>query len=117
MDPVSKARLSDSTGLTPRQRSNANLKRYPKGTTGNPGGRRKKPFQEIIDKFMDKKANRDEIGAVIMDVIRSRRMASVLMIREVAERMDGKVVQPVEMGGNLTISLETVLEAKKKAGK
>ena len=117
MDPVSKAQLGDSTGLGPRQRSNANLKRYPKGVSGNPGGRRKKPFQDIIDKFMSKKVNRDEIGSVMMDIVRSRRMASVLMLREIAERMDGKVVQPVEMGGNVTMSLETVLEAKKKAGK
>jgi hypothetical protein len=117
MDPVSKAQLGDSTGVSARQRSNANLKRYPKGISGNPGGRRKKPFQEIIDKFMEKKANREEIGSVMMDIVRSRRMASVLMLREIAERMDGKVVQPVEMGGNLTISLEQVLEAKKKAGK
>lgn len=117
MDPVSKAQRADSSGLTARQRANLNLHHYPPGTSGNPGGRKKKPFQEIIDRCMKKKANRDEISAVIMDVIRSRRMASVLMMKEVAERSDGPVPRIVEMDVSGTISLEQVLEAKKKAGK
>lgn len=117
MDPVSRAQLSQNTGLSPRERSNQNLKRYPKGVTGNPGGRKKAIFAQIIDEIAKKKVNRDEIGTVIMDIIRSRRMASVLMIREFAERTDGKVVQPVDMEVSGTISLEQVLEAKKKAGK
>jgi hypothetical protein len=44
-------------------------------------------------------------------------MAKVLMLREMAERTEGKVTQEVDMNVNGTITLEQVLEARKKADK
>ena len=42
-------------------------------------------------------------------------MAAVLMIREMAERLEGKVTQPVEMSGELILSLaESVKSARER---
>ena len=113
MDPVSRAQNSGESAS-----SRVIGRPFRKGVSGNPGGRPKKNhITRIYEKELAKPANRREIGEIVMAMLRSRRMASVLMLREMAERTEGKVVQPVEMGGNVTVSLETVLEAKKKAGK
>lgn len=114
MDPVSRAQ-SDSSQQTGRKRGYG--RPFQPGVSGNPGGRKKKLITEIMDRALRKKANRDEIQEVIMDVIRSRRMASVLMLREVAERTEGKVADIVDMNVTGNITLEQVLEAKKKAKK
>jgi hypothetical protein len=52
-----------------------------------------------------------------MQILTGGRMASVLLIREMAERTEGKVSQEVEVHGNVNVTLEQVLEARKKAGK
>jgi hypothetical protein len=114
MDPVSKAQ---STQPNSRAAHLAKHKWQP-GQSGNPGGRPvKKPITEIYEKILRRSKNRKAIEDTVVKLILGGRMSSVLQLREMAERTEGKVVQPVEMGGNLTISLEQVLEAKKKAGK
>lgn len=112
MDPVSRAQNSNET--TPRVVGRP----FRKGQSGNPGGRPKKQeITKIYDEILRKSGNRKEIKASVMEMLRSKRMVAVLLLREMAERTEGKVVQPVDVAGNVTISLETVLEAKKKAGK
>lgn len=114
MDPVSKAQNSQ-----PNNRA-AHLEKYkfkPR-QSGNPGGRPKKQYiTKIYEDALRNGSNRKEIKASVMDMLRSKRMVSVLLLREMAERTEGKVVQPVDMEVSGTISLEQVLEAKKKAGK
>ena len=115
MDPVSKAQ---STGNSGKSTGLANLKPWAKGQSGNPSGRPKKNHvTKMYERILAKPQNRKLIEDTVMKMLLGGRMSSVLQLREMAERTEGKVVQPVEMGGNLTISLETVLEAKKKAGK
>lgn len=114
MDPVSKAQNSQSVSRA------AHLAQYKfkAGESGNPGGRpRKKPITEMYERILAKSKNRKLIEETVLKMVLGGRMSSVLQLREMAERTEGKVVQPVEMGGNVTVSLETVLEAKKKAGK
>lgn len=50
-------------------------------------------------------------------MLHSRRMVSVLLLREMAERTEGKVVQEFNIEGDIKLSLEDVLDAKKKAAK
>jgi hypothetical protein len=45
------------------------------------------------------------------------KMAGVLLIREMTERDEGKVADVVDMNVSGTLSLEQVLEARKKAKK
>jgi hypothetical protein len=111
MDPVSKARVSDSKDDAQSRRL-ANLKKWKPGESGNPGGRKKKPITEIMEKLLADKSNRAEIEEVVMDVIRSRRMASVLMLKEVTERIEGKVTQELELSGNVSSLPDDELTAK-----
>lgn len=109
MDPVSRAQNSGE------QRKVVG-RPFAKGQSGNPGGRPKKlEITKIYERILRKSANRKEIEASVLDLLKGRRMASVLLLREMAERTEGKVAQEVEISGHLT--LESVLEAKKKAAK
>ena len=60
-----------------------NLKPWPKGVSGNPGGRPKKNhITRIYEKVLAKGENRKELEADIMAMLHSRRMVSVLLLRE-----------------------------------
>lgn len=113
MDPVSKSQQVQNNPI-----SRLKGHKWQPGQSGNPGGRPKKNHvTKMYERILSKPQNRKLIEDTVLKMILGGRMSSVLQLREMAERTEGKVVQPVEMGGNLTISLETVLEAKKKAGK
>lgn len=55
------------------------------------------------------------LTAVMTDILNKRGMAAVLLLREIAERTEGKVTQPVEVDGTLQVSLSTAIaEARKR---
>lgn len=116
MDPVSKAQESGNKYAELQNRTKRG--RWVKGQSGNPGGRPKKlHITKMYEKLLAKSDNRNEISESLMKILTGSRMASVLLLREMAERTEGKVVQEVDMQVSGKISLEQVLEAKKKAGK
>lgn len=52
-----------------------------------------------------------------METLKSRGMAKVLLLREMAERTEGKIAQTVELEGNITLALaETVADRRKRLG-
>lgn len=113
MDPVSRAQSSDTT-----VKKKVFGRPFKKGQSGNPGGRPKKlEITKIYEKVLRSKNNRKEIEDAVLAMLGSKRMMSVLLLREMAERTEGKVVQPVDMEFSGKITLEQVLEAKKKAEK
>lgn len=113
MDPLSKAQNS---GESAKKRSFG--RPFQKGKSGNPGGRPKKlHITKMYEKILRNSTNRKEIEASILKVLTSGRMATVLMAREMAERTEGKIAEVVDMNVTGTLTLEQVLEAKKKAGK
>ena len=115
MDPVSKSLAGNNEG---RERRLRNLRPFPKGQSGNPAGRPKKlEITKIYEKILRKKANRAEIEEQVMAMLCSKRMMSFLLLREMAERTEGKVADIVDMNVTGKVTLEQVLEAKKKAGK
>lgn len=89
------------------------------GVSGNPAGRPKKlPVTEIFQELMDEGVTREEIKQSIKRILTSGRMAAVLMLKETAERLEGKVTQPVDatIEGKLAISeiIREVRERKKE---
>jgi len=113
MDPISRAQNNDNA--VPKRVIGRPFK---KGQSGNPGGRPKKlEITKIYERVLRKKNNRKEIEEEIVAILRSRRMMSVLLLREMAERTEGKVADVVDMNVSGKLTLEQVLEAKKKAEK
>ena len=106
MDPVSKAQNEDSNSPANRRLSGLAKgvnTRFKPGQSGNPSGRpKKKPITEIFEAILAKAANRKEIAETILSTLTSGRMAGVLLLREMAERVEGKVTQPVDVTGSIT---------------
>lgn len=109
MDPISKAQL--------REKRLKNLRPFRPGQSGNPSGRPRTPhLTNIYDDIMTSAKNRREIEKAIFKQLTSGGMAAVLLLREIAERLEGRVKDTVEMNVSGSITLEQVLEARKKAG-
>lgn len=112
MDPLSKARKGAENNKKTVGRP------FPKGVSGNPGGRpKKKPITTMLEELFEELDSREEIKANAKKTLTSRGMAGVLLLREAAERIEGKVAQEVEMNVSGSVTLEQVFEARKKAGK
>lgn len=114
MDPVSKAQ-ADGANTAPNKpsRTRGLCPRWKKGQSGNPSGRpKKKPITEIYEKLLAKEANTKVIAETVMGLIKAKRMASILTLREMAERVEGKVTQPVELSGDLTLLTDEELQAR-----
>jgi hypothetical protein len=68
-----------------------------------------------MEQIARSKDGKELLHQAITDIIAKRGMAAVLMIREMAERLEGKVTQPVEMSGELILSLaESVKSARER---
>lgn len=99
---------------------------WQKGISGNPekqfqlgnqaaAGRRgaiTKLFEEIFE-------SSEDIAAVKQQIIKtltSKGMAGVLMLKEAAERIEGKVTQPMEIEGEIRVSVtEAMAKARERA--
>lgn len=110
MDPVSKSR--QSSGNTGKKRGRIeNLKPWKKGQSGNPDGRpKKKPVTLIFEELFEDPKTRELIKKQIKQTLTNRGMAGVLMLREGAERVEGKVPQPVDVDGEIRVSLSEVIK-------
>ena len=114
MDPVSRAQQGNKGNSTSFKPGHPH--RFAPGISGNPSGRPKTAYiTKRWSRLFRKRAVQKEVDEITMDILRQRRMSAVLLLREIMERLEGKVTQEVEISGHLT--LESVLEAKKKAGK
>ena len=111
MDPVSRAQNSNPTA--PRRVIG---RPFQKGSSGNPGGRPKKLYiTKILEDYFKQKANRKDVELMIGNIFKGQKMASVLLLREAAERLEGKVSQEVDMNISGTIELaETIRQRRKR---
>src|ERR1700684_3214454 len=99
MDPVSRAQLE----IVPQNRhkidpTTGTATQFKPGNRANPGGRPKKArVTKIYEKIFASAKNRKEIEQAILETLLSRRMSGVLLLREAAERIEGKVTQELEV--------------------
>lgn len=92
----------------------ANLKPFQPGQSGNAGGRPKKlPITELYERILSDPANIAAIEKAVLATLRKGNMAMVLLLREITERMEGKVTQPVEASITLNLA-EAIAEARKR---
>jgi hypothetical protein len=75
------------------------------GQSGNPGGRpKKKPITEMYERILSDPANLEAIEQAIVKSLLKGNMAMVLQLREVTDRVEGKITQPVEVSGDLGLA-------------
>lgn len=87
------------------------------GQSGNPSGRpKKKPITEMYERIL---ANPEHLAAIEDATVRALKkgnMAMVLQLREITDRVEGKVTQPIE--ADITVNLaDAIAEARKRAGR
>lgn len=92
-------------------------KKWKPGQTGNAGGRPKnKPITEMYERILQDPAAVKRLESAIKKALGKGQMAMVLQLREMTDRIEGKVTQPIE--ANVTVNLsEAIAEARKRAGK
>jgi hypothetical protein len=74
------------------------LTRWPKGVSGNPKGRPKKPLTDAYARLLTKKQAKQIAQAMVDNALSGGRNA-VNAARELAERVEGKVPQAVNLAG------------------
>jgi hypothetical protein len=87
------------------------------GQSGNPSGRpKKKPITEMYERILNNPAHLAAIENATIQALKKGNMAMVLQLREITDRVEGKVTQPIE--ADITVNLaDAIAEARKRAGR
>jgi hypothetical protein len=120
------SKLKDKEKRSPENRKQNRKKGLPKeaepfkfkpGQSGNPGGRPKKtPLTDLYRELVDDPEVLDEIRNSVRQMVKSGRMVGMLQLKEMAERVEGKVKQQIE--AEVTVNLaDAIAAARKRAGK
>lgn len=87
------------------------------GQSGNPSGRpKKKPITEMYERILNDPENVAAIEKATISALRKGNMAMVLQLREMADRTEGKVTQPIEADISVNLA-DAIAEARKRAGR
>lgn len=105
------------TGNKGKNKGVENLIPWKPGQSGNPSGRpKKKPITEMYERILNDPENVAAIEKATISALRKGNMAMVLQLREMADRTEGKVTQPIE--ADVTVNLaDAIAEARKRAGR
>jgi hypothetical protein len=87
------------------------------GQSGNLSGRpKKKPMTELYEKLLNDPDVMKKLETSLIQMLGKGNMATVLHLREMTDRVEGKVTQPIE--ADITVNLaDAIAAARKRAGK
>jgi Family of unknown function (DUF5681) len=91
--------------------------KFKPGQSGNPSGRpKKKPITELYESILNDPEQIAALRKSIIKVLDKGNMAMVLHLKEMTDRVEGKVTQPIE--ADITVNLaDAIAAARKRAGK
>lgn len=91
--------------------------RFKPGQSGNPGGRpKKKPITELYERMLEDPKLMKTLEQSIGRALSRGQMAMVLQLREMTDRVEGKITQPIEASITMNLS-EAIAEARKRVAK
>jgi hypothetical protein len=80
-------------------------KGFAPGQSGNPSGRpKKKPISDLYEEILNDPEEMAKIRAAVVKSLTKGNMAMVLQLREMTDRVEGKVTQPIEHSGEVTLA-------------
>jgi hypothetical protein len=108
--------VSNNEESTPKMPGGITGKGFMPGQSGNPSGRpKKKVITEIYERLLEDGAFVQDIELAIRKMVSSGRMVGQLQLKEMTDRVEGKVTQPIE--ADVTVNLaDAIAEARKRAG-
>src|ERR1017187_6666181 len=87
--------------LTPEMEAN----KWKPGQSGNPSGRpKRKPISELYERMMQEPEFMESVENSIRKMVTSGRMVGQLQLKEMAERIEGKITQPIDMELNVSLA-------------
>jgi hypothetical protein len=90
------AKKVENSAETTKKPGGVTGKGFMPGVSGNPGGRpKKKPITELYQEMLNDGATIEAIRKAILKSIRGGKTGFVLLVREIADRVEGKVALPV----------------------
>jgi|SRR6185312_4745986 len=109
--------VGNNDTATEKQIGGCTGKGFMPGQSGNPSGRpKKKPITELYEEMLNDPETVEILRASIRKAIAKGSMAMVLQVKEMTDRVEGKVTQPIE--ADVTVNLaDAIAEARKRAGK
>ncbi len=108
----------EGTANSAKKRANtAGLTPWKKGQSGNPSGRpKKKPITEMYERILNNPEHLAAIEAATLSALKRGNMAMVLQLREITDRVEGKITQPIEASVTMNLA-EAIAEGRKRAAK
>ena len=88
------------------------------GQSGNPGGRpKRKPITELYEQILNDPEEMEKLRESIVKLLRKGNMATVLHLREMTDRVEGKVTQPIEADVTVNNLADVIAAARKRVGR
>ena len=85
------------------------------GQSGNPGGRPKKlPITEIYNELLEEGVTKSDIKKAMRALIKGKSQASVQALKEMADRVEGKPTERLELTGADGEPLQLTIKMVKK---
>ena len=92
-------------------------RKWKPGESGNPSGRpKKKPITEMYERILSNPEHLAAIELATVNALKKGNMAFVLQLREVTDRIEGKITQPIEANLNVNLA-DLIAEGRKRIGK
>lgn len=87
------------------------------GQSGNPSGRpKKKAITEMYERLLEEPGFLADLEESVRKMVKSGRMVGQLQLKEMTDRVEGKITQPIEADISVNLA-DAMAAARKRAGR